>query len=299
MAPRPRRRSRWCTGCSPAGRSRLTLEALCTWRDAHGERQRRRRAPAVDADRRRGDVVEGAYRLAGPGFTPGRQLVARRATARGGRPRPARRRGPVARRHASRADLRRRATRWRSAPGPATWTRRRRRPARSSRRRRRRAGAVVARGPAGRRRRARRWRWPPTRSSCATGAPAPDVVAGYPWFGAWSRDTMISYEGLFLATGRADEGRELLRGVRRHAVRGDAGQHRRHRAGRVQHRRRRRCGSCTRSAGTWPRPATPTSPPNCCRRSTRSWPRTSPAPGTASGSTRPTGCSPRAPPGTR
>ena len=43
----------------------------------------------------------------------------------------------------------------------------------------------------------------------------PDVVAGYPWFGAWSRDTMISYEGLFLATGRADEGRELLRGVRR------------------------------------------------------------------------------------
>jgi predicted glycogen debranching enzyme len=39
-----------------------------------------------------------------------------------------------------------------------------------------------------------------------------DVVAGYPWFGAWSRDTMISYEGLFLATGRADEGRELLRG---------------------------------------------------------------------------------------
>ncbi|MEK8110227.1 amylo-alpha-1,6-glucosidase [Micromonospora sp. M12] len=24
---------------------------------------------------------------------------------------------------------------------------------------------------------------------------AVDVVAGYPWFGAWSRDTMISYEG--------------------------------------------------------------------------------------------------------
>ena len=27
------------------------------------------------------------------------------------------------------------------------------------------------------------------------------MVAGYPWFGTWSRDTMISYEGLFLATG--------------------------------------------------------------------------------------------------
>jgi predicted glycogen debranching enzyme len=38
----------------------------------------------------------------------------------------------------------------------------------------------------------------------------PNVVAGYPWFGTWSRDTMISYEGLFIETGRADEGRRLL-----------------------------------------------------------------------------------------
>jgi predicted glycogen debranching enzyme len=38
-----------------------------------------------------------------------------------------------------------------------------------------------------------------------------DVVAGYPWFGAWSRDTMTAYEGLFLCTGRAAEGRALLR----------------------------------------------------------------------------------------
>ena len=44
-----------------------------------------------------------------------------------------------------------------------------------------------------------------------TGDAAADVVAGYPWFGAWSRDTMISYEGLFLCTGRADLGRALLR----------------------------------------------------------------------------------------
>ncbi len=42
-------------------------------------------------------------------------------------------------------------------------------------------------------------------------AAGPDVVAGYPWFGAWSRDTMIAYEGLFLSTGRAEEGRDLLR----------------------------------------------------------------------------------------
>ena len=39
----------------------------------------------------------------------------------------------------------------------------------------------------------------------------PTAVAGYPWFGEWSRDTMTSYEGLFLATGRADEGAAVLR----------------------------------------------------------------------------------------
>jgi predicted glycogen debranching enzyme len=38
----------------------------------------------------------------------------------------------------------------------------------------------------------------------------PTVVAGYPWFGDWSRDTMTSYEGLFLRTNRWDEGRTLL-----------------------------------------------------------------------------------------
>lgn len=38
----------------------------------------------------------------------------------------------------------------------------------------------------------------------------PDVLAGYPWFGAWSRDSMTSYEGLFLSTGRESEGAALL-----------------------------------------------------------------------------------------
>ncbi len=38
----------------------------------------------------------------------------------------------------------------------------------------------------------------------------PNVIAGYPWFGTWSRDTLISYRGLFLATKRFDEGRLLL-----------------------------------------------------------------------------------------
>src|SRR5262249_25283164 len=39
----------------------------------------------------------------------------------------------------------------------------------------------------------------------------PPAVAGSPWFGEWSRDLMPSYEGLSLATGRHDEGREVLR----------------------------------------------------------------------------------------
>ena len=39
----------------------------------------------------------------------------------------------------------------------------------------------------------------------------PTVVAGYPWFGDWSRDTFTSYEGLFLCTGRHAEGAALLR----------------------------------------------------------------------------------------
>lgn len=38
----------------------------------------------------------------------------------------------------------------------------------------------------------------------------PAVVAGYPWFGEWARDTMTAYDGLFLQTGRSAEGRRLL-----------------------------------------------------------------------------------------
>ena len=192
--------------------------------------------------------------------------MAGRAPPGGGRPGPAPRRGPLVRGPV-------RAPRW-TAPGDTVAVLRLgRRPGRASRRRRSRwwprpGGATGGwwRPPrpadAGRRRRSR---WPPTRSWCAPAA-GPDVVAGYPWFGAWSRDTMISYEGLFLATGRADEGRELLRGVRRDAVRGDAGQHRRHRPGASTTRSTGRCGSCTRWAGTWPPPATPTWPPSCCPR---------------------------------
>jgi predicted glycogen debranching enzyme len=36
------------------------------------------------------------------------------------------------------------------------------------------------------------------------------IIAGYPWFGDWGRDTMISLPGLCLATGRFDEARLIL-----------------------------------------------------------------------------------------
>jgi 4-alpha-glucanotransferase len=36
------------------------------------------------------------------------------------------------------------------------------------------------------------------------------IIAGYPWFGDWGRDTMIALPGLCLATGRADTARRIL-----------------------------------------------------------------------------------------
>lgn len=36
------------------------------------------------------------------------------------------------------------------------------------------------------------------------------IIAGYPWFGDWGRDTFISVRGLCLATGRLDEARDVL-----------------------------------------------------------------------------------------
>lgn len=42
------------------------------------------------------------------------------------------------------------------------------------------------------------------------GAPGHTVIAGYPWFGDWGRDTMIALPGLTLATGRYDVARDIL-----------------------------------------------------------------------------------------
>jgi len=45
----------------------------------------------------------------------------------------------------------------------------------------------------------------------AEGDEARTVIAGYHWFTDWGRDTMISLEGLTLATGRVHEARSILR----------------------------------------------------------------------------------------
>ena len=42
------------------------------------------------------------------------------------------------------------------------------------------------------------------------------VIAGYPWFTDWGRDTMISLPGLTLFTGRADIAKSILRNFARH-----------------------------------------------------------------------------------
>jgi predicted glycogen debranching enzyme len=37
------------------------------------------------------------------------------------------------------------------------------------------------------------------------------IIAGYPWFGDWGRDTMLSLPGLLLATGRLDDAQRVIR----------------------------------------------------------------------------------------
>jgi glycogen debranching enzyme len=59
-----------------------------------------------------------------------------------------------------------------------------------------------------------------TGSSSEAMNPSVTVIAGYPWFTDWGRDTMIALSGLTLATGRYTEARGLLRTFARYADRG-------------------------------------------------------------------------------
>lgn len=46
--------------------------------------------------------------------------------------------------------------------------------------------------------------------SSKTGEPGKTIIAGYPWFTDWGRDTFIALRGLCIATGRLDEARDIL-----------------------------------------------------------------------------------------
>jgi predicted glycogen debranching enzyme len=175
----------------------LQLSALATWRDVHGERFNA--GPAATTTLEDGFVFEDAYRVSGPGFAPA-----------GGWYEGVRYREEAARGLNDREDL------WHAGdfeaelePGQAVtvlaW---------SGDLHREPPGAVVT--SARERARALTAGGHDTIDAQLTLAAdqfivaGPTVVAGYPWFGDWSRDTMTSYEGLFLETGRTTEGRALL-----------------------------------------------------------------------------------------
>lgn len=52
------------------------------------------------------------------------------------------------------------------------------------------------------------------------GEPLMSVLAGYPWFADWGRDTMIALPGLMLTTGRFDDARGCLETFARHTSEG-------------------------------------------------------------------------------
>lgn len=184
-----------------SGSVRLEIEALGTWRDVHGERFAYG-DPLVEVcvD---GCVFEGAYRVRGPGFSPKgiwyHGLYHREEAARGLQASE-----DVVALGAFAADL---------SPGDTieieAW-----------------AGDLAAEPPPAREIvAATRHRYASAIAHASANSDVektlvwaadqfvvqgPTVVAGYPWFGDWSRDTMTSYAGLFLETGRVDEGRELL-----------------------------------------------------------------------------------------
>ena len=184
---------------------RLEVTPLCTWRSAHGERFANG-APGVEpvAD---GFVFEQAYRVAGPGFVPGggwyRGVCAREEAARG---------------LSDREDV------WSAgtfglelAPGDTHEVTAAAAPfggalpsageivAAATER----AESVLAAAGAADEVDAQLL-LAADRFAITTGG-RPTAVAGYPWFGEWSRDLMTSYEGLYLSSGRASEGREVLR----------------------------------------------------------------------------------------
>jgi predicted glycogen debranching enzyme len=185
----------------------LELTALCTWRDVHGERFADG-APAIESDEG-GFVFEQAYRVEGAGWQAGgewyRGVRAREEAARGLNDREDLWAAGTFRVELEAGE----AHEVTAAAMPAP----RRLPGATkivASARERAQGLAVAAGVQ---------KGVDTQLVLAadqfvieTGG-RPTAVAGYPWFGEWSRDLMTSYEGLYLATKRHDEGREVLLGA--------------------------------------------------------------------------------------
>ncbi len=209
---------------------RLELTPLCTWRDAHGERHAGG-DPAIERVVG-GFEFEGRYRVLGPDWQPGgawyRGVRYREEAARGlADTEDLWAAGCFAAELAAGETLEVLAVASASAEagsaagaGAGSDAGRAQAGARTGAGRRAADGAAIVEAA---RRRAREL---VTRSGAdgpaeaslvlaadqfvvATAAGA-TVCAGYPWFGEWSRDAMTSYEGLFLSTGRAAEGRSVL-----------------------------------------------------------------------------------------
>ncbi|GGM25049.1 amylo-alpha-1,6-glucosidase [Dactylosporangium sucinum] len=188
----------------PGATVELSLTALCTWRDADAERDRTSASPDVVILDDGGIEVESAYRVHGPGFRAIGEwyldAYAREEAARGlnavedlwaaGAFTATLAAGDSADVFACSDDL---------PPAGAAATveaarRRARRLVRASGAREGVDRALVLAAD----------------QFIVTRDGAPAVIAGYPWFGSYLRDTMTAYEGLFLHTGRHAEGRRLL-----------------------------------------------------------------------------------------
>ncbi len=186
-----------------AGTARLEVTPLCTWRDQHGARfagSEPQLSPTAG-----GFVFEAAYEVRGPGFVPGGGWYTgahlREEAARGlGATEDLWAAGTFTAELAAGDVLGVVATAVPGAAVPepeAVVAAARSRAGELARR----AGATTAVDEV----------LAVAADRFVVGTPTgPAAVAGYPWFGEWSRDLFTSYDGLFLCGGRADEGRQVL-----------------------------------------------------------------------------------------
>ena len=178
----------------------LKLAAVATWRDVHGERFADGEPPVATTDD--GFVFDDAYRVRGPGFRPSIEWWY------GSHQREEAARGLQANEDLAHAGTFAAELKAGEHLSIEAWADGGTMPAATeivaAARKRYRSVSRVAKASA------------PVDRLLAHAADqfivaGPTVVAGYPWFGDWSRDTFTSYEGLFLCTGRHAEGAALLR----------------------------------------------------------------------------------------